>query len=94
MNRLFQELGANVRPTLGPTGTPCGDRVWGIRCIIQKYYGQAVIWHRPGELIIPDCMGLAQPTPLDGTRPIIRLHITGLRRRYNNRHTPWGLVRG
>jgi hypothetical protein len=28
-NRLFQEFGANVRPTLGPTGTPCGDRVWG-----------------------------------------------------------------
>jgi hypothetical protein len=35
-NRLSQELGANVRPTLGPTGTPCGDRVWGIRCLIKS----------------------------------------------------------
>jgi hypothetical protein len=70
-NRLFQELCADVRPPVGPTGTPCGDRVWGIRYLIQKYYGQSVILHRSGELIITDCVGPTQPTTLDGTRRII-----------------------
>jgi hypothetical protein len=27
-NPILQEPGANVRPTLGPIGTPCGNRVW------------------------------------------------------------------
>jgi hypothetical protein len=61
-NRLLQELGANVRPTMGPIGTPCGNRVWGIRCLLQKYYGQAVIRHRPEELLLPDFVGPTQPT--------------------------------
>jgi hypothetical protein len=94
MNRILQELGANVRPTLGPIGTPCGNRVWGIRCLIQKYYGQAVIWHRPGEMLIPDYMGPTQPTSPYSPRGIIRLHIIGFRRRQNNRYPPWGIVYG
>jgi hypothetical protein len=84
----------NVRPTLGPIGTPCGNWVWGIRCLIQKYYGQTVIWHRPGELLIPNCVGPTQPTSPDGPRRRIRLHIIGFRQQQNNRYPPWGLVRG
>jgi hypothetical protein len=68
---LFQELCADVRPPVGPTGTPRGDRVWGIRYLIQKYYEQAVIWHWSGELLITDCVGPTHPTTLDDTRRII-----------------------
>jgi hypothetical protein len=57
-NWLLQELCVGVRDPVGSIGTSCGDRAWGIRNLIQEYYGQAVIWHRPGELLITDRVGL------------------------------------
>jgi hypothetical protein len=66
MNRLFQELCADVRPPVGSIGTSCGDMVWGIRYLIQEFSGQDVIWHRPGDLLITDRMGPTQPATPDG----------------------------
>jgi hypothetical protein len=40
--RLFQELCADLKPPMGLIGTPCGNMVWGIRYLIQEYYGQSV----------------------------------------------------
>jgi hypothetical protein len=71
MNWLFQELCADVRPSVGPTGTPRGDRVWGIRYLIQEYYGQSDIWHWSGELFLTDRVGPSQPTTFDSTKQII-----------------------
>jgi hypothetical protein len=51
-NWLFQEFCVNVRPPVGPIGTPHGNMIWGIRHLIQEYHGKSFIWYWPGELLI------------------------------------------
>jgi hypothetical protein len=74
-NQLFQELRANVRPPVGPTGTPCGNRIRGIRHLIKECHGQASIWYWPWELLISHRVGPTQPAAPDGTRRRVWLHI-------------------